>query len=118
MEENLAGAHGRKRTSELDSKSSLNLRLRELGSNRTPLTRAFMAQPASIYAGRPDAVHGQLVIEYERPEVLRSEQGFGHAKEQLVGYLGAMRESGHAARRGRIRRQANILPTMSAHDRR
>lgn len=37
--------------------------------------------------GRMDAVHGQVVIEYEAPRSFRSEPSVKHAEEQLRGYL-------------------------------
>jgi hypothetical protein len=42
----------------------------------------------SIYnAGRSDALHGQVVIEYESPSAFRSQKAIDHAYDQLVGYL-------------------------------
>ena len=41
----------------------------------------------SIYSGRADAVHGQVIIEYEKPGSFRSERKIKHAYEQLVRYL-------------------------------
>jgi len=43
----------------------------------------------SIFRGRPDAVHGQVVVEYEAPNAFRSAKRVDHAYEQLVGYLEA-----------------------------
>lgn len=42
----------------------------------------------SIYkSGRTDALHGQVVIEYEPPHAFRSQKAIDHAYDQLVGYL-------------------------------
>ncbi|MCX7998896.1 MAG: N-6 DNA methylase, partial [Leptospiraceae bacterium] len=41
----------------------------------------------SIYTGRLDALHGQMIIEYERPSSFRSKQNLNYAFEQLVNYL-------------------------------
>ncbi len=43
----------------------------------------------TIYRGRPDAVHGQVVIEYEPPRAFASERAVEHAHAQLVGYITA-----------------------------
>jgi len=41
----------------------------------------------SIYHGRADALHGQVVIEYEPPQAFRAKKGVKHAFDQLVGYI-------------------------------
>jgi len=41
----------------------------------------------SVYSGRSDAVHGQVIIEYEPPKSLSSKKNIDHAYEQLVNYL-------------------------------
>jgi len=38
---------------------------------------------------RPDALHGQVVVEYEPPEAFKSERAIKHAFEQLVEYMSA-----------------------------
>ncbi len=38
---------------------------------------------------RPDAMHGQVVIEYEPPEAFKSKRAIEHAYGQLVEYIGA-----------------------------
>lgn len=37
--------------------------------------------------GRSDAVHGQVIIEYERPGAFHSGRSVEHAKEQLINYI-------------------------------
>jgi type I restriction-modification system DNA methylase subunit len=41
----------------------------------------------SVYSGRSDAVHGQVIIEYESPKSFSSKKNIDHAYEQLVNYL-------------------------------
>ncbi len=56
--------------------------LKNLGIKTTP------KYEKSIYkAGRTDALHGQVVIEYERPKAFHSDRAIEHAYEQLIGYL-------------------------------
>jgi SAM-dependent methyltransferase len=48
------------------------------------------AEAKTVLKGkRPDAMHGQVVIEYEPPEAFKSESAIEHAYEQLVGYITA-----------------------------
>lgn len=58
----------------------------------------------SIFRGRPDAVHGQIVIEYEAPNTFSSKGGVDHAFEQLVDYVKAeVKASGKDSGKGPIR---------------
>src|SRR3989338_5616507 len=41
-------------------------------------------------SGRSDALHGQVVIEYEPPRSFRSEKVVSHAADQLVGYISGL----------------------------
>jgi methylase of polypeptide subunit release factors len=41
----------------------------------------------SVLRGRSDAVHGQIIIEYEPPKSFSSKKNIDHAYEQLVNYL-------------------------------
>ena len=41
----------------------------------------------SVYSGRSDAVHGQIIIEYEPPKSFLSKRNIEHAYTQLVNYL-------------------------------
>jgi hypothetical protein len=41
----------------------------------------------SVYSGRSDAVHGQVIIEYESPKSFSLKKNIDHACEQLVNYL-------------------------------
>lgn len=48
----------------------------------------------SVFKGRSDAVHGQVVIEYEPPKSFSSKRNINHAFDQLVDYLsGESKES-------------------------
>ena len=56
--------------------------LKELGINPNP------RYEKSIYnAGRSDALHGQVVIEYEAPISFKSSRAITHAYDQLVSYI-------------------------------
>jgi len=48
----------------------------------------------SVFRGRSDAVHGQLIIEYEPPKSFSSKRNVEHAYNQLVDYLSG--ESKHS----------------------
>lgn len=48
----------------------------------------------SVYTGRSDAIHGQLIIEYEPPKSFSSKRNIEHAYNQLVDYLSG--ESKHS----------------------
>lgn len=41
----------------------------------------------TVYNGGSDAVHGQVIIEYEPPRFFSSERSIEHAPKQLVQYL-------------------------------
>jgi type I restriction-modification system DNA methylase subunit len=41
----------------------------------------------SVYSGREDAVHGQVIIEYEAPKSFSSNKNIEHAYKQLENYL-------------------------------
>ena len=41
----------------------------------------------SVYSGRSDAMHGQVIIEYEPPKSFSSKRNVDHAYDQLVNYL-------------------------------
>ena len=48
------------------------------------------AEAKTVLRGkRPDALHGQVVIEYEPPHALKSKRAIEHAYEQLKEYMGA-----------------------------
>lgn len=65
------------------------------------------ARAKTILKGkRPDAVHGQVVIEYEAPESFRSQSRIDHAYNQLVEYVSA---EVRAARKGGAKEPAKIV---------
>ena len=41
----------------------------------------------SVFRGRSDAIHGQIIIEYEPPKSFSSKNNIDHAYEQLINYL-------------------------------
>ena len=47
------------------------------------------AEAKTVFRGRPDAVHGQLIIEYESPGSFSSQGNVAHAYQQLTDYLSA-----------------------------
>jgi methylase of polypeptide subunit release factors len=48
------------------------------------------AEAKTVLKGkRPDALHGQVVVEYEPPEAFKSKRSIEHAYEQLVEYMTA-----------------------------
>jgi hypothetical protein len=62
--------------------------LKEMGVKSSP------AYEKSIYnAGRSDALHGRVVIEYEAPRSFRSQRWIDHAYDQLVGYIQGLSQS-------------------------
>src|SRR4030042_136216 len=58
-----------------------------------PILKELRIKPSPRYersifeAGRPDALHGQVVIEYEPPFAFRSQRAINHAHDQLIGYI-------------------------------
>lgn len=62
--------------------------LKELGIKPNP------RYEKSIYnAGRSDALHGQVVIEYEAPDSFKSSRAVAHSYDQLVGYIQGLSKS-------------------------
>jgi hypothetical protein len=53
----------------------------ELGLRLTP------KYEKSVYSGRPDAIHGEVIIEYEAPKSFSLRRNIEHAYDQLVNYL-------------------------------
>jgi hypothetical protein len=63
--------------------------LKSIGVEPSPRYERLGAEARTVYRGRPDAVHGQVIIEYEAPNTFSSEATVRHAYEQLVNYLSA-----------------------------
>jgi len=61
--------------------------LTDLGIKSEPKYERLGAEAAVAYKGRPDAVHGMVIIEYEKPGAFESNKWVEHAHEQLVGYI-------------------------------
>jgi len=55
--------------------------LREIGLEPTPAYEHFGSGMKTIYRGRPDAVHGQVIIEYENPRSFASPAAVAHAHD-------------------------------------
>ena len=60
-----------------------------IGVKSEPKYERLSAEAKKIYRGRPDAVHGQMIIEYEAPGSFASESAVNHALAQLAGYMTA-----------------------------
>lgn len=60
-----------------------------IGIQSEPKYERLSAEAKQIYRGRPDAVHGQMIIEYEAPGAFASARAVNHAFAQLVGYMTA-----------------------------
>ncbi len=64
-----------------------------------PILRKLGIKPSPRYeksifnAGRSDALHGKVVIEYEAPLSFRSLTAINHAKSQLIGYIQGLSEA-------------------------
>lgn len=63
--------------------------LKSIGVESKPRYERLGAEAKTVYRGRPDAVHGQVIIEYEPPGAFSSNRTVLHAHEQLVGYMTA-----------------------------
>lgn len=61
--------------------------LTEVGVELNPRYERLAQRAKTIYRGRPDAVHGQVIIEYESPKSFSSARVVQHAREQLEGYM-------------------------------
>lgn len=68
--------------------------MREIGLFPQPTYERFGSGTRSIYhARRPDAVHGQVIVEYEAPRLFSSNRAVVHAHGQLVDYMTAAAQS-------------------------
>lgn len=63
--------------------------LKGIGVESKPRYERLGAEARTVYRGRPDAVHGQVVIEYELPRAFSSERTMLHAYKQLIDYMSA-----------------------------
>ena len=70
--------------------------LKSIGVESTPRYERLGAEARTVYRGRPDAVHGQVIIEYEPPRAFSSEGSILHANDQLIDYMSAEAQ-GHRA---------------------
>jgi hypothetical protein len=67
--------------------------LKNIGVELNPKYERLGAAAKSVYRGRPDAVHGQVIIEYEAPGTFSSNRSVIHAYDQLVDYMVAEAQS-------------------------
>ncbi len=63
--------------------------LRKIGVEPQPRYERLAEAARTVYTGRPDAVHGQVIIEYESPGAFSCERSVHHAHAQLVDYMTA-----------------------------
>jgi hypothetical protein len=68
--------------------------LKSIGIETHPRYERLGGEARTVYRGRPDAVHGQVIVEYEPPGAFESSRNVNHACEQLIDYMSA--ESGGA----------------------
>jgi len=61
--------------------------LKDIGVETQPKYERHGGEGKTIFKGRPDAVHGQVIIEYEAPGAFASERAVRHARDQLIGYM-------------------------------
>jgi len=73
--------------------------LKGVGIETKPRYERLGVEAKTIYRGRPDAVHGQVIIEYEHPGAFSSDRAIIHAYDQLVDYISA---EAHSAAPSRI----------------
>lgn len=66
------------------------------GVKSHPTYERFGQGKHTVFRGRPDAVHGQVIIEYEPPGSFKSTARVDHAQEQLEDYLAAHADTGAA----------------------
>lgn len=67
--------------------------LKELGIEISSRYERASTEGKTLYKGRPDAVHGQVIIEYESPRSFSSNRNIEHAYNQLVRYLSGESQS-------------------------
>jgi hypothetical protein len=63
--------------------------LKSIGVEAEPRYERLSTATKTIYRGRPDAVHGQVIIEYEKPGTFSSKRAVLHAHEQLISHMTA-----------------------------
>jgi hypothetical protein len=82
--------------------------LKSIGVDCIPRYERLGAEARTIYRGRPDAVHGQVIIEYESPRSFSSESKILHTHEQLVGYISAEARGFKTDQLGLLRRLVGV----------
>jgi len=63
--------------------------LENAGFNSDQRYERLSDKAKSVFKGRPDAVHGQVVIEYEPPNAFSSKRNIEHTYNQLIDYVTA-----------------------------
>lgn len=63
--------------------------LQSIGVESHPKYERHGLDNKTVFKGRPDAVHGQIIIEYEAPNAFSSKKAVSHAFDQLTNYMAA-----------------------------
>ncbi len=82
--------------------------LRSIGVECQPKYERMGVGARTVYRGRPDAVHGQVIIEYERPDAFSAERAVLHAEDQLVNYMSAEAEGQKTQPAAALRRLVGV----------
>ncbi len=64
-----------------------------IGVKSRPKYERLTSEARTVYQGRPDAVHGQVIIEYKRPGAFASDRVVRGASDQLADYMTAEAEA-------------------------
>jgi len=87
---------------------NLNPLLESIGIKTMPHYERLSEEAKTIYSGRPDAVHGEIIIEYEPPGAFNSKSAVLHAQNQLISYMKAEYQAFKADPIGRINRLVGV----------
>ena len=82
--------------------------LKTIGIESEPKYERAGGGARTAYRGRSDAVHGQVIIEYEAPGAFASARAVNHAREQLVAYLSAEARGGEDGAFERLTRLVGV----------
>jgi hypothetical protein len=63
----------------IEFERNLNPLLESIGVRNKPRYERLSDEAKTIYSGRPDAVHGEIIIEYEAPHAFNAKNAILHA---------------------------------------
>jgi len=92
----------------IEFEKELDPLLKVLDIPTRPRYERLSAKAKTIFHGRPDAVHGQVIIEYEAPNTFSSPRVVKHAYKQLKDYISAELQSIEAGPRSRFNHMVGI----------